>query len=509
MSDPEAAPAPPSVAAPPRSLKSLAIRGAAWTVAGYGASQVLRLGSNLILTRLLFPEAFGLMALVHVVLSGLQMFSDVGIGPSIIQNQRGEDPRFLNTAWTIQVFRGFALWIACSILAWPVALFYAEPQLLNLLPVAGLTAVIAGFNSPALALANRKLALGRLTVLELGTQIITLAVMIAWALAWPSVWALLAGTLLGTILKMAGSHVWLGGVRCRLDWDKEAFSALRSFGKWIFVSTVLTFLVGQGDRLAFGKLLTIGELGIYSIAVMLAAVPRQVLVTIQGKVVFPAYCRLVHEGRLTHTTFHRVRRPLAVIGAALGSLLIASGPLLIPALYDARYHSAGWMLQVLACGAIFWALESLNSSLMLARGRSDAMAAGSAVKLVGMVVLLPLGWILAGLSGAILGLVASELMRYLTSCYFVERAGLRVIGRDALLSLWVGLTAVLGWSAGLGVVSHMNWHISLGVLVSLAVPVVLWSTQLVGVVASLKGGAAVGRDAIPAATANTSLRGHD
>ena len=91
------------------SLKALAMRGSLWIMGGYGMSQALRMGCNLILTRLLFPEAFGLMTLVNTVLIGLGMFSDVGTNQSVIQNERGEDPAFLNTAWTIHIIRGFAL----------------------------------------------------------------------------------------------------------------------------------------------------------------------------------------------------------------------------------------------------------------------------------------------------------------------------------------------------------------------------------------------------------------
>jgi O-antigen/teichoic acid export membrane protein len=90
-------------------LRTLAARGAVWTVAGYGGGQALRFLGNLILTRLLFGEAFGLMALVNVFLQGLQLFSDDGIGPSILPHARGADRRFLDTAWTMQVVRGFVL----------------------------------------------------------------------------------------------------------------------------------------------------------------------------------------------------------------------------------------------------------------------------------------------------------------------------------------------------------------------------------------------------------------
>lgn len=77
-------------------LASKASSGALWTIVGHGGGQVIRLAANLILTRLLLTEYFGLMALVHVFLIGLQLFSDIGIGPTLVQNKR-EDPGFVNT----------------------------------------------------------------------------------------------------------------------------------------------------------------------------------------------------------------------------------------------------------------------------------------------------------------------------------------------------------------------------------------------------------------------------
>lgn len=122
---------PPTSEATP-SLKSRAIRGSLWTLGGYGTSQLLRFASNLILTRLLFPEAFGLMSLVHIFLQGLEMFSDIGIAPNIIHSDRGDDPSFLNTAWTVQAIRGGGLWLLACAIAWPAARFYSEPMLVQL-----------------------------------------------------------------------------------------------------------------------------------------------------------------------------------------------------------------------------------------------------------------------------------------------------------------------------------------------------------------------------------------
>src|SRR5690606_8194669 len=113
-------PAPPAMPQQAKGISNSTVkRGSLWALAGYGGSRVLRIGGNLVLWRLLYPDAFGLIALVNVFITGLTMFSDVGIGPSIVQNPRGDDPAFLNTAWTIQVVRGFILGIAGAALAAP------------------------------------------------------------------------------------------------------------------------------------------------------------------------------------------------------------------------------------------------------------------------------------------------------------------------------------------------------------------------------------------------------
>ena len=97
-------------------LMGRALRGSALTAGSFAITQGLRLASNLVLTRLLFPEAFGLMALVSVVVVGLQMFSDTGVGPAISRSPRGDDSTFLDTAWTINLIRGVLRWgLTCAL----------------------------------------------------------------------------------------------------------------------------------------------------------------------------------------------------------------------------------------------------------------------------------------------------------------------------------------------------------------------------------------------------------
>ena len=110
-------------------MATRAIHGSLWTAARLAAEYGLRMISSLILTRLLVPEAFGLMALISVLMTGFAMFSDMGISSSVVQSKRGDDPTYLNTAWTLQVIRGFVLWIFAALFADSMAIVYAQPEL--------------------------------------------------------------------------------------------------------------------------------------------------------------------------------------------------------------------------------------------------------------------------------------------------------------------------------------------------------------------------------------------
>ena len=207
-------------------LMARVMRSTSWILLGYGGSQGLRLASNLILTRILFPEAFGLMALVGLVTVGLMLFSDVGIAPSIAQSKRGDDPDFLNTAWSIQVLRGVILFAMACALAVPFATFYDAPELASYLPIAALALLITGFNPTRIETAHRHLLMGRLTVLDLTAQAIGIVVMIGLAWWLQSVMALVLGGVVSAVAKLALTWAYLPGAANRFRWEPAAEARL-------------------------------------------------------------------------------------------------------------------------------------------------------------------------------------------------------------------------------------------------------------------------------------------
>lgn len=425
-------------------LRSRATRGTIWTALSYGAAQVLRLVGNIILTRLLFEEAFGMMALVWVFMQGLALFSDIGIGPGIIQHERGDEPSFLNTAWTIQVGRGLLLWLAAMAGAVPFARLYDEPMLAAVLPVAGFSAVIAGFYSTKLFSMNRHLMVGRISLIEIASQALGIVVTIVWAVFHRSVWALVVGGLATPLFKLILLRVALPGITNRFAWNRDDARALFRFGRWIFVSTAMTFFASQSDRLVFGALIPLAMLGVYQIAVTLASVPSLALEAMGSKIIFPLFSRVHNEGGDLPAAFRRVRLPVLVVAAWILSGFAGGGDVIIEILYDDRYAQAGWIVQLLSIGAWFMALDNVYKSALLARGRANVVAGANFGKFAGMMLFIPLGFHLLEFPGAVIGLVAAELCRVGVSIAASRRAGFNVLDQD------LGLTSLMAAAAGSG-----------------------------------------------------------
>ena len=394
-------------------LMARVLRSASWMMIGYGGSQALRLAANLVLARLLFPEAFGLMALVTVVTVGLSLFSDVGIGPSIAQNSRGDDPDFLNTAWSIQVLRGFGLWAFTLVLAWPMAWFYAAPELLYYLPIAGIGLAIAGFNPTRIETAHRHLLVGRVTLLDLAAQLIGVGSMVLLAWLSGSVIALVLGGGIQAAAKLMLTQFGLPGLRNHFRWEPASVKELLRFGKWIFLSTAFWFLTSQGDRAFLGKFVSLEVLGIYNIGFFLASFPMLLGHAVNQRLMIPVY----RDTPVAANPANRRKQQLLRFGlttAVLSMLLLMAwiGPWLVDLLYDVRYVQAGAMIVMISLALVPAVITMTYDQAALAAGDSRSFFVFTACRALLQTSMFLLATMWFGLPGGIFAMGLSMLAAY-------------------------------------------------------------------------------------------------
>jgi O-antigen/teichoic acid export membrane protein len=232
----------------------------------------------------------------------------------------------------------------------------------------------------------------------------------------------------------------------RFVWDKEATKELISFGKWIFISTAITFFAEQADRLILGKLLTLQMLGVYGIALTFADLPRSVTGAISGKVIFPAISKIADLPRETIRAKLLKNRKPVLIALVFGlTVLISFGDILVKALYDKRYIDAAWMLPILALGILPRMLCNTNEPALFAIGKPQYSVLGQVSRFLVTSIGVLLGFSLVGMPGAIIAVALNDLFYYLAINYGLWREGLSCLMQDvqAIALLLVLLTVVL------------------------------------------------------------------
>ena len=437
------------------SLKVRVLQAGSWALGGYFLAQVIRLGSNLIMTRLLVPEIFGLMAIVYVLMTALALFSDIGLSQIIIQSRRGEDPDFLNTAWVVQIVRGALIWLTAILVSialpylvripsLPIGGVYAEPLLPSVIAIFMSVALIGGFESTKISVARRKLSLVRNVQIEITSQLASLMVMIPWAVLDRSIWPLVGGNIVGAFVKTVLSHVILPGPSNRWSWDKSAFTEIIGFGKWIFPTSILGFLGFNGDRLLLGGLVSAKLLGIYSIAYLIVTSLQGIPTQIMGYVAFPALSEIARDNPAQlQATYYKFRLPIDAVMLSLAGGLFTFGSSLIHLLYDDRYLAAGPILEILALGMIAARYQLVNHCYN-ALGKPSINTLVYVIQIISFYLLVPAAYHLYQFTGAIWAITLSPFLSLPVVFYYKIKNQLFNLRKELLYLPFFGVGAIVG-----------------------------------------------------------------
>lgn len=421
--------------------------GAFWTTGAFAYKYALRLLSTIIVTRLLLPEAYGLLSLAMIFVTGLNLFSDIGIAPSVIQSKRGENEDFLRTAWTIKVVRGLLLGVLGCAVAWPAAVIYDEPRLFALICALSLVPVFDGFMSVMQLICERRLNLKALNIIEMVSATVATALTIYFAWLLGSVWALVIGTLAGAGVRTILTYIYLPPFPHRIDWNRKDAIEILTFGGWILLATAAAFVGTPGLVLIQGALVSVTVLGFITLANTLAWAMGELVSLIMAKVLFPAMAEVARERpeelrakvyKIMSIVYTFVMPPFLI-------LAIFAQPL-IDLLYDDRYAVVGDFLAIMAINSALMIMVAPYGSVILAKG--DAKLHFIIVAIAGILRIIPLvaGYHLANAFGMIIGIGVGVVAYNIYIIHVAERTEIGNLKRDYLvLMLWTGILVAVSY----------------------------------------------------------------
>lgn len=386
----------------------------AWNMSSFMAGQVLRIAGNLIMTRLLVPEMFGVIGLVTIMQVTLALFTDMGVRSLVVQSRRGDQPDFLNTIWTLEVIRGIGLWLLALVLAvllaaagrdgWlPQGSAWSAPELPWLLAVAALSAVIGGFQSTGMMSATRNLNARSIAAIELTSQVLGLITMVVVGLLSRSIWSLIVGGVVSALVTTVMSHLLFPKERNRFCWDRSSLREVVMTGRWILLSSLVFVLGANIDRFVLGAAIPAREFGLYVLALNLLLLVEAIASRMFTSIALPW---LSEAARASPEQFRQrlfqLRRPTDISMLALAGFLFVAGSVIVATLYDERYQQAGSILQLLSFSLVFTRFGILNMAYV-ALGRAELMAAVHMIKLVAAPLCMIVGVYAFGFTGALLG----------------------------------------------------------------------------------------------------------
>jgi O-antigen/teichoic acid export membrane protein len=442
------------------SLRSRMLGATQWVVMASGFGHVLRLLSNLVLTRLLVPEMFGLMAIGTTVSVIVAMLSDIGLRQAVVRSARGDEQAFLDTAWTIQVGQGLVLWAGTVLVGlglyiagyfhWiPATSAYSHPILPWVIPAIGFVSVINGFSSTLAATSIRKFELRKVFALDFGGQIFGLLVTVGLAWWSRSIWALVIGSIASVGLSSVLSHVWMSGPRNWFRWEKSAVHELFSYGKWLMMSSSVTVFATNGDRLMLAGLANAYFLGLYSVALSLVGALDTILTQLFDKVMLPAFSEVARSNPdKVPNAYFKLRKRIDPIILLSSGMLFGAAQLIIGILYDKRYAEAGQMLQILSLGMIV-SRYSLVQQVYLAIGQTRYFVPLNLVRLISTYVFIPLGYYFYGFTGALFAIAVRDLPSAVLT-FFLNT-------RHKLNNWRVEVSVLIFWPIGFAIAKCAVW----------------------------------------------------
>jgi O-antigen/teichoic acid export membrane protein len=274
-------------------LKRRTLRGALVSTAGQGANFVLRIGSMVVLARLLTAEDFGLVAMVFACTGFLDLFRDFGLSMAAVQRASISQAEHSALFW-INLAVGVTLALLCGALAPFLVVFFHEPRLLWIGVIIGLGFVFNGAAAQHRALLQRQMHFTVLTTIDVISLIVSTAVGVGMAAAGEGYWALVFMNICPAAVGAIGVWAVARWMPSRPRWGTDVRS-LVGFGGTVTLDLIVTFFTYNADKVLLGRFWGAQALGIYGRAFQLINIPTSNLNSTISSVVFSALSRLQNE----------------------------------------------------------------------------------------------------------------------------------------------------------------------------------------------------------------------
>lgn len=345
------------------------VKGAFWSAFERFSVQSITFIIQLFLARMLMPEDYGLIAMLVVFLAISQTFIDSGFSTALIQRKKADDRDF-STVFYFNILIGFGVYAVLFVMAPYIAVFYKQPQLVNILRISGLSLIINSFSVVQRTILTIQIDFKTQSKASIVSALTSGAVAIFFAYNGFGVWALVIQSLLSATLNTILLNIY-SNWKPLWYFSFERLRTLFRFGSNILISGLIYTIYNQIYTLVIGRRFNTHDLGCYSRAEQFYSFPSSNICEILKRVYFPALCQIQDERERLLIAYRRSLQLSTLIVFPLMMCLAALSEPLIRIILTDKWIGVVWMLQLLCFRGMLFPITNLNLNILNVIGRSD------------------------------------------------------------------------------------------------------------------------------------------
>lgn len=369
LSDERAADAPPPP--PALSLRTVLLRGTFWTTAAICVTSAINVLVTAVLTRLLLPAEFGILAAVVSVTAFFELMAEVGLGSSLVQHPDLTRRELSSIFWTT-VAGSVAVYLVLVAAAPLLGRLYAAPGVANVLPAIGSTVIVYGVLVVPLALMRRDLRFSEIAFAHTvaaataGTAAISMAA--AGFRHWALVGQYIVAVSVRTLILLLYSR-WRPLLTLRLEDVRKVLG----YASAMAVNVTINHWSRNVDAVLISRYLGVAGLGYYNLGQRLLGPPLQLINTGLRPLVHPTMARISDDvERMRRGFLDLVRITVTMTFPSAALLAVVASPL-VAVIWGPRWERTVAVVHALALFAAWQPVNGMSAAVFMARNAAKLL----------------------------------------------------------------------------------------------------------------------------------------
>jgi len=349
------------------SIEKRVFKGASWLGIFKLISQIFSWLITILVARILVPDDYGLMEMATVITGYAAIFSELGLGAAIIQKDQLKTSDLSSIFWFALLFSA-GLGVFCIFAAYPTAMIFNDNRVIPLTQSVSILFIISGLQIVPMNLLKKKLRFKAVGFLEMSGVIVSSSAMLLFAKLGFGAWTLILGHMIRNFTKMILAFS-MSGWFPQFHFKFKETVVLLKFGITVAAGRSLFYLYEKSDRFFAGRAWNSVQLGLYSFALQLAAMPTEKIVVLINQVSFSAFSQLQHDKEKFNKFYLNIAKFTATVVIPIFLGLFSVGEDVVKTLLNPKWYPMIMVFRFLCLAQIMTAINAINNFVHTAKGK--------------------------------------------------------------------------------------------------------------------------------------------